>query len=82
MSIQANIQAVQDAYDAVKAHCMCLAIHDDGCVIRVIYPSGDWPQGLDGVQCSYGVTYGKAEALNRILARMEADWLNSFPGRA
>lgn len=76
MTVQANIKAVQDAYDAVKDHCMCRAIHDNGVIIRVLLPAGYY---LDGVQCSYGVTNTKSEALRRLLAQMEIVWQESVP---
>lgn len=78
-----NIEAVQAAYDAVKAHCMCRMIKDEGCFFVVIYPEGDWPGGKDGIQCSYGIYTGKGKewALRRLLAQMEEDWLGSFPHR-
>ena len=71
MTIQENIKALQFAYEQVRAHPLCGRIEDDGVYIRVIYPAGYWP---DGVQCSYGITYGKGEALRRILAAMEKHW--------
>lgn len=79
MSVQANVRAYQDKYEEVRNHCMCLRIEDDGCVFRVIYPAGDWPQGVGGVQACYGVMRGKTAALEAILDRMERDWKGSFP---
>lgn len=70
-TIQQNIQAIQEAYEKVRSHPMCRALHDDGVYIRVIYPADYWPEG---VQCSYGITYGKAEALARIYTAMEKHW--------
>lgn len=80
MSIQENIKALQNKYDAVKEHCMCRAIYDDGAYYRVLYPAGDWPDGVEGVQAGYLIT-GKLTALTRMLDRMERDWSGSFPGR-
>lgn len=81
-TIQENIKELEAARFAVTDHCMCRAIREDGCSIVVIYPKGDWPGGIEGLTCTYGVTYGKAEAFRRLLARMESDWINSFPGRS
>lgn len=78
MSVQANIIAMQQSYDAVKAHCMCARIKDDGAYYIVIYPEGDWPDNVGGVQAGYLIT-GKKAALDRILDRMERDWKGSFP---
>jgi hypothetical protein len=79
MSVQANVRAYQDKYEEVRGHCMCGRIEDDGVFFRVIYPAGDWPQGVGGVQASYGVRRGKLQALEAILDRMERDWKGSFP---
>lgn len=81
MTIKANIKRLDDAYQAVRGHCMCAKLEDDGVYIRVIYPAGDWPNQVQGVQCSYGGQICKAEALERIAARMESDWINSYPGK-
>lgn len=80
MSIQDNIRKLQEAHEAVRAHCMCARFKDDGAFIVVTYPEGDWPDGVQGVQAGYLIT-GKTLALTRILDRMERDWKNSFPGR-
>ena len=77
-TIQENMRAMQKAYDAVKEHCMCARIKDDGAYYVVIYPEGDWPDNVGGVQAGYLIT-GKTQALQRILDRMERDWLGSFP---
>lgn len=74
MTIQANIQALQDAYDEVIQHPMCRAIHDDGCMIRVLYPAGFQ---LDGIQCAYGVRNSKTQAYRKILDWMERHWKES-----
>ncbi len=81
-AIQQNIEAVQQAYDAVKGHCMCRQIFDDGTYYRVIYPEGDWPGGKHGAQCSYGIYAGRGKewALKRLLDQMEKDWTESYPG--
>lgn len=81
-TIQENIEEVQRAYDEVKAHCMCRAIRDDGCSIVIIYPEGDWPDGKEGIHCTYGVYagQGKAWALKKLLEQMEKDWKESLPG--
>lgn len=70
MNVQENINALQDTYDQVKAHCMCRAIHDDGAYYRVLYPAG---MILDGVQAGYLIT-GKKAALDKILVAMEQHW--------
>jgi hypothetical protein len=76
MSIRENIEAVAEAEEAVKAHCMCRAFHMDDYHYRVLYPAGF---ALDGVQCCY-LHVGKAVALQRLLESMERCWLESFPG--
>lgn len=81
MSIQSNIQRLDELNQAIRNHCMCARISDNGCLIEVIYPSGDWPLGIQGIQASYGVYMGKADAIQKLLDRMESDWLNSFPGK-
>ena len=80
-SIRENIDAVQAAYDDLKAHCMCRAVRDEGIAFIVIYPDGDWPGGKDGLRCGYGIRSGEGKewALRRLIERMEQDWLNSFP---
>ena len=80
-TVQQNIELLQAAYDRVKGHCMCRAIRDEGCMIVVIYPEGDWPRGIQGVRASYGVKHSKTQALNLIYEQMESDWINSFPGK-
>ena len=55
------VNGVQQAYDAVKGHPMCRAIHDDGVYIRVLYPKGFNPEGA---QISYGIFTPKATALS------------------
>lgn len=82
-SIAANLKQVQDLYAKLKAHPMCLKVKDDGTTIVVSYPAGDWPGGINGIQCVYGIYkgQGKAWALDRLIKRMESDWLESIPGR-
>lgn len=81
MNVQENIQRLKDAEISLNDHCMCAALHDNGSTIRVIYPAGDWPQNLDGIQGSYGRQLSKYELIGKLLTRMESDWLNSFPGK-
>lgn len=82
-SVAANMKLVRDLYDQLKAHPMCRKVKDDGTTIVVTYPAGDWPGGLNGIQCVYGIYkgQGKAWALQRLIDRMERDWLESIPGR-
>lgn len=80
MTIKANIQALQEAEQALRSHCMCARIRDDGVCIEIEYPAGDWPGGIAGVCANYGVHMGKTEAIGKLLARMEKDWLDSYPG--
>lgn len=76
-----NIAELEAARYAVTEHCMCRALRDDGCSIVVIYPEGDWPDGKEGIHCTYGVWNGqhKAWAFKKLLEQMEKDWLGSFP---
>ena len=83
-NVAANLKRIQELYDQVKAHPMCLKIKDDGTYIVITYPAGDWPSGVNGVQCAYGIRKGEGKgwALQKVLDRMESDWLTSIPGRA
>ena len=80
MTIQANIKAAQAAEEAARDHCMCARYHDDGQSIHITYPAGDWPAGIDGIRGCYAIE-GKAKVLSLLVARMERDWLDSFPGK-
>lgn len=73
MSVQANIQAVEEALAKVENHCMCASFEDRGGVYRVLYPAG---MILDGVQAEYAHC-GKAIALERMLSAMERHWKES-----
>jgi len=73
MTIQANIDAVNEKLTQVKDHCMCAAFEDNGHQYRVIYPTG---MILDGVQATY-LHCGKGVALDRILNAMERHWKES-----
>lgn len=74
MNVQQNIQALQEAYDKVKAHPMCARINDDGARFLVIFPEGMWP---NGAQCVYGNTISKTKALELLHASMEKAWVNN-----
>ena len=67
--IAERTEAVDVLRSAVKEHCMCAKLEDDGARFRVYYPCGMFP---DGVQASYGG--GKAVALSRMLDAMERHW--------
>jgi hypothetical protein len=73
MTIQENIEAVSQAMEAVKNHCMCAKFSDDGAQYRIIYPAG---MILDGVQATYAIC-GKRVALERIAEAIERHWKQS-----
>jgi hypothetical protein len=74
--IQNRIEKVNIAMNAVKEHCMCLKIIDDGKYFIVIYPIGDFE--TDGCRCDYSYK-GKTWALEKLIEVMERHWKNSYP---
>ena len=71
-TVQIRTKQVQNAIDAVKAHCMCARFEENRTHYRVIYPEGYFP---DGVQVAKGG--GKHTALARLLIVMERHWKDS-----
>lgn len=71
--IQDRTKQVQNALDAVKAHCMRLRFEEDRTHYRVIYPEGYFP---DGAQVSKRA--GKRHALETLLNVMERHWKASL----
>ena len=81
-NVAQNVRNVKELIQQVRLHPMAAKVEDDGRYLVVSYPAGDWPSGINGVRCAYGSRKGegKAWAHERVLARMEKDWLSSFPG--
>ena len=68
-NVQENVAMVEEAMQNVLNHCMCAKFEDIGSHYRVIYPEGNYP---DGVQCSKGM--GKRAALQKLAEVMERHW--------
>lgn len=78
MTVQENIDRYNKFLKLVKEHPMCGKLEDDGANFIVLYPCGDFGVVYEGVSSPYRT--GKADALERLLSRMERDWQSSFPG--
>lgn len=76
---QEHAARVAELREKIKAHPMCLRFEQRPCRYRVIYPEGDWPAGIDGLQARTSRSVSHTQALTRLLDRMERDWLGSFP---
>ena len=71
MTIQANIEAKQNAMVDLNDHCMCASAEYGPHYITIIYPYGDWP--VDGIRVE-----NSASGIGQALAVMEKHWKGSF----
>lgn len=80
MTVKENISLLNEMKEAVTGHCMAAKVEDDGSVLRITYPAGEWSYGIQGIQVVYDGNMSKYQAYSKALVRMEHDWMNSFPG--
>lgn len=73
--IQENIEKLYDKLEELKDHPMCLELREDDYCYIVIFPQGDF--SVDGITCSKSI--GKSNAIDKIIKRMEKEWINSYP---
>lgn len=71
MTIQANIEAYEDAAKAVREHCMALRVTRAAGKVTVIYPDGYYPNGVR--------VDDTAKGLRQAVEIMERHWKESFP---
>ncbi len=73
--VQERTNEVSRLMALVKDHCMCRRFVDEGSSYLVIYPEGDF--AVHGTRVSHGM--GKANALQKLLEKMEMHWRESYP---
>lgn len=72
MTIHANIEAKEAAWEELASHPMAGQITVEGDTVLIIYPAGDFP--TDGLR-----TNNTAAGMRSALRRMETDWQESYP---
>ena len=77
-TVQESICKIEGLMRAIHSHPMCGNLFDKDGLYIVHYPLGDFP--VDGLQCKQSI--GKIAALEKLLARMEHDWIASIPTAA
>ena len=72
-NILENIAEYNSALEAVKSHCMCANVRNEGSKLIIEYPEGDF--AVQGIRVDRN-----AVMLRKAVSIMERHWLESFPG--